>query len=157
MDTTTPEQDNNLPEVNSENYALWLRARRPSDWFFGLSQLEQEALASVGDGYTDDCCIRMGEIIGQLMDATLQGFVTGQEAVKAQAPDEEKALQRLAANMIAKKLGEPVQEPSAAVPVSFGGITERREAKEKERQVANDKGRTFMGQAADPPAEDVAG
>ena len=62
------------PTVTNDAYRRWLRAARPSwAWFFGLTELEQEQLALLGDEHTQDLVISLAYAIQDpaLADASI--------------------------------------------------------------------------------------
>lgn len=50
-------------DASPAGYARWLRAYRPPlDWFLRLSELEQEALAQVGDSHAIEAAVVVAEV-----------------------------------------------------------------------------------------------
>lgn len=123
-------------EVTNETYGLWLRAQRPPwEFFFGLTQLEQEALASIGDDHMEEMSYSLS-----LMLTNTQAYQTGR-ALMQQDPEAEAsaalaAAQRLASNLttataeqgasnegmagIGQKLGQDLQFTNTRAPNLFG-------------------------------------
>ena len=55
---------NQLPPLTNDTYARWLRAQRPPlPMFLGLSEIEQEALAGIGDDYVSECITVLAETL----------------------------------------------------------------------------------------------
>ena len=142
------------PEVDNEAYARWLRAGRPSwIWFFERSGLEQEQLASLGDEQHSELCLSMGDIIDKI--------IRGDGTAPSQAPqapvDEEQAVRQFAAQMVQKIMGgaqqpaAPLQAPQggATAPLSMGGVTKRRDDKEKAREKQEAESMSLLGRPPD--------
>lgn len=71
---------NQLPPLTNDSYARWLRAQRPPlPMFLGLSEIEQEALAGLGDDYVSECI------------TVLAGALRGEEAAEVPKDDAEAA------------------------------------------------------------------
>ena len=92
-----------IPTVTNDAYRRWLRAQRPSwAWFFGLTELEQEQLALLGDEHTQDLVISLGYAIQDpaLADASLgaqQGEARGEEELA------KRMVQSLAARILTRQ------------------------------------------------------
>jgi hypothetical protein len=64
------------PDLTNAGYQRWLRAQRPPlVMFLRLSELEQEALAGMGDDYVQGC-LAAGLEAGEMLDAA-QGRENG--------------------------------------------------------------------------------
>ena len=107
-------QRKKAPELTNEAHARWLRAGRPPyTLFLGLSEIEQEALAQIGDDHDTDRAIALGYAIAD-----------------PQAADEESLARRLAEGLIGKLAGSKAP-PSPDAPTSMpretlAGFGERR-------------------------------
>lgn len=125
-------------DLTNDAYRRWLRAQRPpSDLlgrsFLALSELEQEALANLGDEYVDGVA----------------------ESIAGEPENEEDAARRIVTEALGKRMGVEPKAPARAPrePLSMGGITKRREAKESERAHAAASGKSLMGRAPDAARE----
>ena len=117
-----------IPTVTNDAYRRWLRAQRPSwAWFFGLTELEQEQLALLGDEHTQDLVISLGYAIQDpaLADASLgaqQGEARGEEELA------KRMVQSLAARILTRQEA-PQAPPTPSMPsASLAGFGSRRQA-----------------------------
>lgn len=115
------------PELTNEAHARWLRAGRPPyTLFLGLSEIEQEALAQIGDEHDTDRAIALGFAI-----ADPQAADAGVSAVQGDAGAEESLARRLAEGLIGK-LATPTRPqaspdaPTSMPRESLAGFGERR-------------------------------
>lgn len=119
------------PELTADGYSRWLRAGRPPFAFFaGLSELEQEALANIGDGIEQD---RIEALALALTHP--QALASGAEARDAAAGDaaaEESLALKLAAGLVQKigsgaksRAPEPPAAPAKPKP-TLAGVGERK-------------------------------
>lgn len=124
------------PELTSEGFARWLRAGRPPFAFFaGLSELEQEALAGIGDALEQDRIEALA-----LALANPQALATGAEARDAAGGDadaEESLALKLATGLI-RKIGAAAKanaapaaptapaQPVPETPTTFAGLGDRK-------------------------------
>ncbi len=114
-------------ELTTDAHARWLRAGRPPyEPFLRLSQIEQEALAAIGDEFDTDRAIALAYAIADPETAD-----AGVDAVESPAA-EETLVRRLAAGFIDRiQKGretepEPAQEPSGPPRESLAGFGDRR-------------------------------
>ncbi len=119
-----------LPELTTDAYKRWLRAHRPPWLFFlGLSELEQESLARLGDEWVATCA---QEVVDQTQDVQ----------------DEDSRVQTAAARALAAltpQAAAPMPQERPVLPVdpapsrSMAGVTRGREEAQtaRERQKAN--------------------
>lgn len=110
--------------VTNESYRRWLRAHRPPwAWFLGLSELEQEQLAMIGDEHSQDVLLALGHAIADPAMAE-----AGVEASRGNARGEE-ALVRRIAESFATAIAARSPEPSKAPAPTMAGIGRRATAK----------------------------
>lgn len=136
-------------DLTDEAYSRWLRARSPQpiSFFLGLGESEQETLAILGDEYTQDVCLAIGFSVHDPVAAQ-----AGLDAVESPAAEGD-LLMRLAQAAARKAQASPdAARAPAATPsgLTLGGITERREGLQEDRQRAQDKGKSFLGRKPDP-------
>lgn len=138
-------------DLTNDGYRRWLRAQRPPfEWFIGLEATSQEALANLGDAHAIDLCVALATAV---TSASVASPAKGQQT-------EEQVLRDLVNGAASKFLdglaaahppvvatSRPVQEPS------MGGITERREQRVADEQVAADSGRSLFGRPPDSQRE----
>jgi|DEB0MinimDraft_4_1074332.scaffolds.fasta_scaffold41297_3 hypothetical protein len=116
-----------IPTVTNDAYRRWLRAQRPAwAWFFGLTELEQEQLALLGDEHTQDLIVSLGYAIQDpaLADASIgaqQGEARGEEALAKRLVDGLAA--RILARQDAPQAPKPRSMPSATL-AGFGSRTQ---------------------------------
>ena len=120
--------------LDEASYSRWLRAHRPDlPIFLGLGADEQERLAQLGDDYRTDsalcysAAIRDPETVSRLADPDADAEIPTVERLVVEA---------------AKRLGAGRSAPPRP---TFGGLTERRAAAERDRKNAKGEGRQFMG------------
>jgi hypothetical protein len=118
------------PELTNEAHARWLRAGRPPyTLFLGLSEIEQEALAQIGDDYDTDRAIALAYAIADPRAAD-----DGVSAVQGDAGAEESLARRLAEGLIGKLYASkgpsapqtPPDAPKSMPRESLAGFGERR-------------------------------
>lgn len=141
------------PEVSNDSYRRWLRAQRPPWlWFLGLSELEQEQLAILGDEHLGDVATAIGVALHGpgAPDEAATAAGNGEGALQA----EESLLRQVAAAMVSKitaqRAAAPRPAPVAEQPSTMSGIAGRRVAAEKARHDARNGGRRLFGRAPDP-------
>ena len=117
------------PELTNDAYARWLRAQRPPlALFLGLSELEQEALAELGDAHLADFAVAIGYAVADPNAAD-----AGISAAAGDAASEETLARRLASELAAKLIGQqrkapqPPPVPAGRMPAeTLAGFGERR-------------------------------
>ena len=117
-----------LPNITQDGYSRWLRAQRPPfEWFSKLSELEQEALATIGDSHASELVEGLAMALGE-HEAVAAG-VDVRAAVGGDAGVEETLARQLAAGMAAK-LSQGAQETKPAgvrMPTeTLAGLGERK-------------------------------
>lgn len=116
------------PTVTNESYKRWLRAQRPSwAWFFGLTELEQEQLAIMGDEQIQDIIISLGYAIQDpaLADASIgasQGEARGEEELARRMVD------GLAARLLTQQHAEQVKAQRRKPVETLAGFGSRQQA-----------------------------
>lgn len=136
-------------DLTREAYGRWIRAQRPQPiaWFLAQSEDHQEAMAEVGDEYTEDLCVSMGIAIADPIAAD-----AGLDA-DTNTDSEELLVRKLAAGAIARHLQGGQESPSRPVePIvqeraTMGGISQRRQEASEKREQQRHKGRSFLGSA----------
>lgn len=106
-------------QLTDDAYRRWLRAWRPPfAWFLGLPETEQEALAQLGDGRSEDLAVAVGYAVAdpQLADAAVSGDDAGTEEALAL---------RLAAD-VAVRLAQGTQKRNGAPAKVSPGSTPKR-------------------------------
>jgi len=135
------------PELTNDGYARWLRAQRPPlPWFLGLSAVEQETLATLGDEHAQDFAVAVGYAVADphVADA-------GISAAEGDTHAEESLLRRLATNFAQQiqTAREPAQAPiggDGSMPAeTLAGFGARR----TETHKANQARPTLFGMAPD--------
>lgn len=92
------------PEINGENYSRWLRAHRPPfEAFIGLTDLEQEALAAVGDAHSSELVEALAMAVGNA--EALTAGVDARAAAGGDVGAEETLARQLAAGMASRLSG----------------------------------------------------
>lgn len=115
------------PPLTSAAYDRWLRAQRPPLLdFLKLSEVEQEALALIGDEYMQDLAVAIGYAV---RDPQAAGDGIG--AARGDATAEESLVRQLAAGfakaIAAKATAKPPKpEPWSPPKESFAGFGERK-------------------------------
>jgi len=126
-----------VPEVTNASYARWLRAGRPPfEFFLGLSDLEQECLAGIGDEFVQDICVAIGYGVAdpQAADAAIS-------AVDDPA-EEEALLRQMVAGAARRSLGNDDAPPGP----TMGGVSERGRATRRAREIQRVNEKSFLGQ-----------
>lgn len=153
------------PELTNEAYARWLRAQRPPfAMFLGMSELEQEALARLGDESLQDFAVAIGYAVADPRAAD-----AGISAAQGDTGAEETLARRLAAAFAAKLTAKAPPPPApAGTPTSMpretlAGFGERR-VEEHKRANGRPVAPTLFGRQPDgvhgapgtdsPPGED---
>jgi len=136
----------NIVELTDEAYARWLRARSPQplSFFLGLAESEQEALALLGDEYTQDLCLGIGFAVQDPV-----GAQAGLDASSAGSGDLLSQLAMIAAQKSQDAPTSDAGEMRRSRPITMGGVTERRQAKQDEAQKKLDESRSFLGRKPD--------
>ena len=112
-------------DLTTDAYRRWLRAECPPlPWFLTLSQVEQEAMAGLGDEHR-------AAVHGRLVDELLMRL----DMAAAQA----QAMQR------------PATEPRWEAPATMAGIRERQEAQSVAEQDRRNRTKRFLGRKPDEP------
>jgi hypothetical protein len=105
--------------VTNESFRRWLRAYRPPwAWFLGLSELEQEQLAMIGDEHSQDVLLALGHAIA---DPSLAE--AGVAASRGDARGEEALVRRIAesfATAIAARTPAPAAPAKAPTMAGIG-------------------------------------
>ena len=112
--------------ITNDAFRRWLRAHRPPwVWFLGLSELEQEQLAMLGDEHSQEVILAIGHAVADPGMAE-----AGVQASKGNASGEETLVVRIAesfARAIAARAPSSARvAPAAPPPVSMAGIGARR-------------------------------
>lgn len=135
-------------ELTDEAFSRWLRARSPQPlaFFLSLSESEQEALALLGDEYTQDLCLGIGFAVHDPLVAQ-----AGLDAAENPA-SEDNLLLRIA--QTAARKAQDARAPSGAPtrgrgPTSMGGFQERTLERVKAKQREADEARSFCGRPPD--------
>jgi hypothetical protein len=134
-----------IPELTNDAHARWLRAGRPPyELFLGLSVLEQEQLALIGDEVTADRAIALGYAIRDPRAAELG------VAAPTDAGAEERLATQLAASVLGrltKPSGNVIAPPVEMPRESLAGFGERRT--ETHERAGRRRSRTLFGKPAD--------
>lgn len=134
-------------ELTEGSYVRWLRARQPQplDFFLSLKPSEQEVLAGLGDGYTEDVCIAMGYCVHD------------PDAVAAGSDDEgaeERLAQRVAGELLNRAMAQRGQNatgsPANGDRPGMSGVTQRRQVRAFEEARGNQEGKSLFGNPPDP-------
>lgn len=129
------------PTVTNEAYHRWLRAGSPPWlWFLERSEVEQEALAMIGDEVQRDRALAIGYAVTDPQSAEL-----GAAAQSGDVAAEASLARNLAAQLAAKIAAQAPRQPSrpAAQPQeTFGGFGGRRVAAEPSARPRRFLGRT---------------
>lgn len=135
-------------EITSQSYERWLRAQRPPfEFFFGLSELEQETLARCGDDYQQDICLAIGHALRDPVAAEL-----GARAASGDKTAEATLLDRIARASGARA---PMPPPRPAM----GGFRDRQALREHKRREKKANGASLLGnppEPIEPPAAELA-
>lgn len=113
------------PPLTSEAYRRWLRAQRPPLLdFLRLSDVEQEALAMLGDEYVQDVAVAFGHAA-----ANPQAAGDGIGAARGDAIAEESLVRQMAAGfakaITAKASAKPPAQPWTPPRETFAGFGAR--------------------------------
>ena len=130
------------PELTNDGFRRWLRAHRPPlQWFLGLSEIEQETLAGIGDEYAARAALDIGYAVRdpELAEAGM--------AAMAGDPSGEAVLAQRVAQAMASKLAQAAQPATAKPADSFAGLGSRRQSVILEKP---ERTRTFLGRSPDP-------
>lgn len=128
------------PELTNDAFARWLRAQRPPfGLFLGLSEIEQEQLALLGDEYVQDVAVAVGYAVADpaLASAGLEG-----DSVEADVTRTEALARKVAESILGRQAAASPRISSDAPTMS--GFQERAAQRRTERQQA-DAGRPFLG------------
>ena len=135
------------PELTNDAYRRWLRAQRPPlALFLGLSELEQEALAELGDEHAADFAVAVGYAV-----ADPQAADAGVSAAQGDAAGDESLALRLAEGLAQKLAGRtpPPPVPAGSMPrETLAGFSGRRQVEHKHPRRS-----TLFGRPADTPDE----
>ena len=143
-----------LPEVSltSDAYRRWLRAHSPQplSFFLGLTEIEQETLAGLGEEYDEDSFIAQA---WAHRDPEAAAFGATDEDDDEVGLDLEASMaQRMTANILAQTVQAAHEAPGSTPlrdPPTMGGISKRRAATERDAKTAYNEGRRLMGRAPD--------
>jgi len=120
------------PELTNAGYSRWLRAQRPPlQWFLGLSALEQEALACIGDAHVEEEIEALALALAN--PRALEAGIEVRAAAAGDAAVEESLARRLAAGMASKiqeftrATAAPVVPPVTMPRETLAGFGERRQ------------------------------
>lgn len=139
--------------LTDESYMRWLRARSPQPigFFLDLEEVEQEALALLGDAYTQDVCLGIGFAVNDPI-----GAQAGLEE-PAGPGDSQDPLLRLAQQAARKARSTPesvLTTPATRGAPTMGGLSERSVARVAATQKKADESRSFLGKAPDQSRTD---
>lgn len=133
-----------VPTVTNESFARWLRAWQPP-WavFHGLSEIEQEQMARLGDERADDLAVVLSCALSDP-----QGAADSVAASRGDMAAEESLARRVAADTIAR-IAASASRPAPVEPPrpTLAGIGERRAA----AATAPGRGKSLFGRKADAP------
>ena len=135
------------PALTTTGYGLWIRAQRPPlQWFASLTQIEQEALAKVGDTYVENVAVALAMAIHDPVAAS-----DGLDAQHGDRDAEAALVQRMADAAAVKIASAMRRQPAAAPsrpepPPSMGGLKERQEARVRAERAARAENRSLFGQ-----------
>lgn len=109
------------PELTNDAFRRWLRAWRPPlEFFLGLSEIEQEQLAMMGDAYSQELLIGVGYAVRDPVVAE-----AGAQAISGAPAGEETLVRKLVEGFVAgitsgKGRSAPQDRPRAAPPTMAG-------------------------------------
>ena len=109
------------PELTNDAYARWLRAQRPPlSMFLALSELEQEALAGIGDDYVAESAMAIAYAINPAL-------VDGNKVADEPQDSESSLARRLAEGLIGRLSGQgPKPPPLKSMPTeTMAGFGDR--------------------------------
>jgi hypothetical protein len=114
-----------IPEITPEAYTRWLRAHRPPmSTFLGLSELEQESLAQVGDAHTLDVAVAIGHAVRDPDGVEALGAAQAGD-MDAEADLAKRLIQGFA-EAVASRGGAPAPSPDVAGYTTGAGFGQRR-------------------------------
>ena len=134
------------PVLTNAAYSRWLRAQRPTLlWFLGMTELEQEQLALLGDLHARDFAVAVGWAVSnpQLAEA-------GSAAAGGDVGGEETLARQVAGNLVRRILARGSGGDggrAAASPATMAGFGERSAAASQAAKAALNGGRRFLGRA----------
>ena len=146
------------PVIDETVFDRWLRAHRPPlDWFAELTPGQQEVFAERGDLYAEDILVATGFAV-QDPEGTRLGLAAIQGDEDAEAELTIRKAAELAARVVGAQRSQIAPEPTPALPpLSMGGLGERRQAADQERQDSN-PAPTLLGVVGKPvEPEELAG
>lgn len=120
------------PSLTNEAYQRWLRAQRPPlEMFLGLSEIEQEQLAMLGDEHVQDLAIALGYAVRDPEAAD-----AGMSAMSGDVEAEATLATRLAQGFASKLMQMQRAEQTATQPVrrskpTMSGFGDRRTSTEQ--------------------------
>ncbi len=138
------------PVLTNETYSRWLRAQQPPwGWFLGVSELEQEQLALLGDEYVRDIAVAIGYAV-----ADPKGAEAGAAAVAGDMQGEELLAKRVANDLLQKLLrgGGQKSQPTAAeydVLATHAGSGDRKRKAAEDQDDARRSMASLFGQKPD--------
>lgn len=120
---------NNPLDLTSDAHARWLRAGRPPyGTFLALSEMEQEALARIGDDFREDFILSIGYAV-QNPSAADEGIAASNGDLSAEVG----LARKLAEGLVHKLEGtQQAQQPKTVTiakpkPATFSGLSDRRD------------------------------
>ena len=140
------------PEVTNEIYSQWLRAQRPPfEFFLGLSSLERDQLALMGEEYVQDVAIALGLAMKHPEDAA-----DGVAALRGDENGEASLALRLAQNLaMASPDHSASQAPQSLSGGDYGGGGDMASRLYKQAsQRATPPSPSFMGKAPDESSKE---
>lgn len=140
------------PEValNETAYARWLKACRPQPlaWFLGLSEADQQALATLGEAYTADLIVAVG--LASQSEAAAYGVYAKVDREAAEAG----LLQSLSMMAASKASSAPARRPGepkyGEKPTTLSGVLdEQKQNKARADAEARERAPVFLGRKPD--------
>lgn len=105
--------------LTNDVYSRWLRAQRPPmDLFCGLTQIEQEQLAMLGDEYVQDVCVAIG-----YANQHPRAAEAGLDQERGGSEGEAQLAAQLAKTIAAKILTQTASKRATEMPMSPGRRT----------------------------------
>lgn len=105
--------------LTNDTFSRWLRAQRPPmDLFCGMSDIEQEQLAMLGDEYVQDVCVALG-----YANQHPRAAEAGLDQERGGSEGEAQLAAQLAKNIAAKILTQAAPKPHAMAPKTVGRRT----------------------------------
>ena len=130
-------------ECTVEAYRRWLRACRPPlPWFLSLAELEQQALAQIGDAYSTDLALAQGEGVRAALG---RAATEKPDTIEAEA----QALEALGEEVASRLRARAPRKPAA--PATMAGFGDRRAAAEAANTPPPAPPRSFLGRKAASP------